>query len=212
MIRIAKYITSIDYLVVCTLLWQVFKVVGTAFIIYMCLPVGIQFEYKIVAACLGSFVIESFLLVVSANNHLIGGTVIIPILFGVFSTTMSLFVLDPFNESDIIVTYKKFFLSLELGLIDYLMSYLFVKKWDEWKAENTKSISLSQLIVSQQEQRETIDKQQDIIQDNDQKINQLETQVLTLSNSNKILETINENLKGRLHRVSPKKKKETINE
>lgn len=123
-------------------------IIDTATLLYTSFPPYMLEWTKIVASVVGSVTIEGFLLMISVNMYLLEksyGKKTIPFIFGIFSTIMTLFFFETFNEYDLVITSKKIFVSLIFGSINYLLSEVFVEKWKEYsdtlKAdfENTKT-------------------------------------------------------------------------
>ncbi|HTF80096.1 MAG TPA: hypothetical protein VL947_00170 [Cytophagales bacterium] len=160
MIQVAKYINSIQFVVICILCFQTMLVIDTATLLYTSFPDYMNTWAKAVAACVGSITIEAFLLMVSVNMYLMSGIYgkrFIPIMFGVISMVMTLFFMDTFTYSDPVVTLKRVFISFIFGAINYLLSEIFVKKWQEHLNDNDLQDKLIDFT-------NTIDAQNDIIQ------------------------------------------------
>jgi len=178
MIKVARYLVSIDYVVWCILFFQGMLVIGTGYVLYTSFPMTMPMVLRLVSCSMGAITIEGFLLMVSVNMYLLSaayGKRVIPLIFGLFSMIMTLFLLETFTEGDLIVTCKKVFMSLEFGMINYLLSEVFVKKWEEYikNEELGKEMEMLKLVVEQQ--NSDLEAQQKEVQDLLRQIDRLQT-------------------------------------
>lgn len=186
MVRIAKYFNSIDYVVVCVCLFQIMLIIDTATLLYTSFPVIMNEYAKITASCFGAVTIEAFLLMVSVNLYLFHGSYgikSIPIIFGIFSMLMTLFFMDTFTDSDLVVTYKRVFISFIFGTINYLLCEVFVKKWQEHNKNEDLEINLNSTISD-------LETANEIIKDRNESLEELNNMNFELKKS--IHEMINE--------------------
>jgi hypothetical protein len=137
MLKIAKYFNSLQYVVMCIVLFQVMLVIDTATLLYHSFPVLMHPALRLIASAFGSVTIEAFLLMISVNMYLLRhrfGQNALPITFGFFSAIMTLFFMEAFDTTaTTIVICMRFFVALVFGLINYLLSEVFIKKWDEYQ-------------------------------------------------------------------------------
>lgn len=178
MIKIARYLVSIDYVVWSILFFQGMLVIGTGYVLYTSFPVSMNDTLRLVSCSMGSISIEGFLLMVSVNMYLLSptyGKKGIPLIFGLFSMIMTLFLLEAFTTDDPIVTCKRVFMSLEFGLINYLLSEVFVKKWEEHVKNEQLSTEMEMLKLVVDQQNSDLEGQQKEAQDLLRQIDELQT-------------------------------------
>jgi cell division protein FtsB len=114
-------------------------VIETATLLYHSYPAIMHPNLKVIAAAFGSITIESFLLMICVNIYLLKnrfGEHGLPVVFGIFSTIMTLFFMDAFSpQATAVVVCMRVFVSVLFGLINYLLGEIFTKKYKEHQQE-----------------------------------------------------------------------------
>ena len=134
MLKIATYINSLQFVVICIICIQVTLIIDTATLLNSSFPAQMSETAKAIASTAGAITLECFMLLISVNTHLFTSkTKLIPVFMGVSSTVMTLFFLETFTSTDVHVASKRIFVSLLFGFINYMLGELFTKKWNEFK-------------------------------------------------------------------------------
>lgn len=134
MIKIGKYFNSVGIVIFFVGIYTIGLTEATATLLWDSFahmhPIP-----RIISSILMAAVIDGFMLVITVNMYLMKdrfGNHILPIVFGIFSTVMTLFFLEAFDvEQETITMCKKWFLSIVIGTINYLLNEIFIKKWEE---------------------------------------------------------------------------------
>tara|TARA_R110001606_G_scaffold321004_2_gene467861 strand:- start:21 stop:677 length:657 start_codon:yes stop_codon:yes gene_type:complete len=151
--RIAKFLTSLGAVIVPMLIIQAALWIDGAFLLWQSFPAIPEF-IRIAAAVLLGFGLCFPLLLTSVNSELLKplATIDFPKIFGLVTVVLSLLFFDVFRvDKDTTYYATRVFLSLLLGLVEYLYSFLFVAKWKEKRKEETFEEQYDDLIVRHHE-------------------------------------------------------------
>lgn len=134
MLKIATYINSLQFVVICIICIQVTLIIDTATLLNSSFPAQMSETAKAIASTAGAITLECFMLLISVNTHLFTSkSKQIPVFMGVSSTIMTLFFLETFTSTDAHIISKRVFVALLFGFINYMLGELFTKKWNEFK-------------------------------------------------------------------------------
>lgn len=132
MTKIAEYINSLAFVVLCVLFSQSSLIIDTATLLYTCLPDDMLWLARLLSSCFGAFTLEAFLLAIVVNMHLFSKhTKAVPFVLGTSTTIMKLFFLEAFSSPSVEIAFKRVFVACMFGFASFMFGELFTKKWQE---------------------------------------------------------------------------------